>query len=110
MENLNEIAARWLGYKYRIRKWMGSEIVLIEVGDSELRFDPEHNLNDLAKAQTKLPQKYITIIGSEYQEKGHFTIRLWGRKAIKKGRYPADYSKAILELVKTLYERGKEDE
>jgi hypothetical protein len=95
---LNEIAARWLGLEptYFDRYLDTKE-------KKAIKFDPLHDRNDLVRVEEKIPYE-ITIRGNRFWINSEETI--YGTP-LKKGRYPADYSKAILELVKTLYE-GKE--
>ena len=99
MKDLSEIAARWLGYEPSII----DDEVYIEGECFANRFNPLEDRNDLVRVEEKLPYE-ITIRGNRFWINSEETI--YGTP-LKKGRYPADYPTALLELVKTLYERGK---
>ena len=93
ISNLSEIAARWLG--------MDLEWHLAH----NMKWNPLEDRNDLVRVEEKLHCEIRIIEDS-------FTIsRLSNRgyRVWKSGFYPADYPTAILELVKTLYERGRNE-
>ena len=124
-DNLNEIAARWLGLKWHDKPicfhcekteeegyhaHYGNDY---DAGKHDFEpvnnFDPLHDMNDLVRVEEKLPKWYEILI-----TKGEFYIRctrvaggVHSFGYVASGNYPADYPTALLELVKTLYERGK---
>ena len=103
MDNLNEIAARWLGLTIdkATTRQMG-KVYIRETLERSYPFDPLHDMNDLMnEVVVKLPKNIRIIIG-----KGEFII---GKipKGTTRGSYPADFPTAVLELVKEL-EGGEE--
>lgn len=104
---LNEIAARWLGY--RIVGYDGNKLIIAPNTESYSYFLPLTDRNDLVRVEEKLPKWYEILI-----TKGEFYIRctrvaggVHSFGYVASGNYPTDYPTALLELVKTLYE-GKE--
>jgi len=110
---LNEIAAKWLGKKYEVLPHLGEpkNVYLLEgedINDPMKRhyvlFDPLH---DWGQLMTLIVSKLLSLYDiclTENEIGKSFEIQDQIGAVVESGSYPADYPKAILELVRELYE------
>ena len=109
---LTEIAARWLGYEQgltlftfvdnKLNNWVGIK----DVNDEWVKFNPLHDRNDLDKVVVRLMGQKDIIF---HIRAGAFVIYTAGHdeKLLAEGNYPADFPRAILELVAEIAKENK---
>jgi hypothetical protein len=96
---LCETAAKWLGINYEIIGYRKPFIAIVGEyvkGNKPVHFDPLTNWNDLMlKVVPKLPKGTRMVIG-----KGDFIVGHIMKRGTVRGKFPDDFPRAVLELVK----------